>query len=365
MLFDPEKTKQAKEVIFSRKNTKTDHPTVFFNEVPVAHTPCEKRLGMHLDEKLNFQTHIKEKIAKASKVIGIIRKLAQVLPRESLITIYKSFVRPHIDYGDIIYDQPNNDSFCNMIEIVQYNAALAITGAIKGTSQLKIYKELGLESLKCRRWFRRLCFFYKLRFTQTPKYFHNLIPLENCMYNTRNQDQIDTYYCRTDLFKYSSFPYTIVEWNKLDIILRNAKSFLIFKNSLLKIGRPIQNSIFKIHDPLGVKFLTRFRLGLSHLNEHRFRHNFQDCLNPLCSCSLEVQSTTHFFLHCHHFNQFRQTLLDSVKKIVNYISILTYDALVNLLLYGSQNYNFEENSKIIKVSIKYILSTERFSGPLI
>ena len=71
---------------------------------------------MHLDEKLNFQTYIKEKIAKANKGIGIIHKLAKVLPRESLITIYKSFVRPHIDYGDIIYDQPNNDSFCNMIE---------------------------------------------------------------------------------------------------------------------------------------------------------------------------------------------------------------------------------------------------------
>ena len=118
-----------------------------------------KNLGMHLDEKLNFNTHIKEKIAKANKGIGIIRKLAHVLPRESLVTIYKSFVRPHIDYGDIIYDQPNNDSFCDMIERVQYNAALAITGAIKGTSQLKLYKELGFESLKFRRWFRRLCFF--------------------------------------------------------------------------------------------------------------------------------------------------------------------------------------------------------------
>ena len=248
---------------------------------------------MHLGEKLNFQTHIKEEIAKANKGIGIIRKLAKVLPRESLITIYKSFVRPHIEYGDIIYDQPNNDSFCNMIERVQYDATLAITGAIKGTSQLKIYKKLGLESLKFRRWFRRLCLFYKLRSTQTPEYLYNLIPLGNCVYNTRNQDHINTYYCRTDLFKYSFFPCTIVEWNKLDITLRNAKLLLIFKNSLLKIGRYLK-SIFKIHDPLGIKFLTRMRLGLSHLNEHRFRHNFQDCLNPLCSCRLEVESTTHF-----------------------------------------------------------------------
>ena len=59
--------------------------------------------------------HINEKIAKANKGIGIIFKLAHILPREFLITV-KSFVRPHIDYSDIIYDQPNNDSFCNIAE---------------------------------------------------------------------------------------------------------------------------------------------------------------------------------------------------------------------------------------------------------
>ena len=91
---------------------------------------------------------MKEKISKACKGIGVIRKLHYVLPRHSLLTIYKSFIRPHLDYGDIIYDQPNNQAFSNKLEAVQYNAALAITGAIRGTSKTKIYQELGLESLK-------------------------------------------------------------------------------------------------------------------------------------------------------------------------------------------------------------------------
>ena len=60
----------------------------------------------------------------------------------------------------------------------------------------------------------------------------------------------------------------IIKWNKLDVTVRNAKSFLIFKSLLLKIGRPIQNSIFKVHDPLGIKLLTRLRVGISYLNEH-------------------------------------------------------------------------------------------------
>ena len=84
------------------------------------------------------------------KGIGVIKRLSKMLPQHSLLTIYKSFVRRHLDYGDTLYDQPNNKSFCQKIETDQYNAALAITGAIKGTSQIKLGNELGLESLEFR-----------------------------------------------------------------------------------------------------------------------------------------------------------------------------------------------------------------------
>ena len=114
----------------------------------------KKHFGIHLDKKLNFSHHINKNTAKANKGIGLVCKLAHVLPRQSLITIYKSFIQPHFDYGDIIYDQPNNESFFNLIERVQYNAALAITSAIKSTSQPEIYNELSIESLKFRGLFR-------------------------------------------------------------------------------------------------------------------------------------------------------------------------------------------------------------------
>ena len=88
-----------------------------------------------------------------------------MLPWLSLLIIHKSFVLPHLEYGDILYDKPNNQSLCPKIETVQYNAVLAITGAIQGTSQIKLYNELGLESLEFRRWFRRLCLLYKIKKT--------------------------------------------------------------------------------------------------------------------------------------------------------------------------------------------------------
>ena len=86
-----------------------------------------------------------------------------------------------------------------MIERVQYNAALAITGAILGTSQQKIYNELALESLRFRRWFRRLCVFYEIKITQLPSYLYELVPKSDHNCSTRNFNHIDPYYCRTYL----------------------------------------------------------------------------------------------------------------------------------------------------------------------
>ena len=120
-----------------------------------------------------------------------------VLPRHSLLTIYKSFIRPHLDYGNIIYDQPNNQAFSNKLEAVQYNAALAITGAIRGTSKTKIYQELGLESLKSQRWFRCLCHFYKIKNYGLPAYFFKLIPGDTHSYNTHISENITTYHCQS------------------------------------------------------------------------------------------------------------------------------------------------------------------------
>ena len=138
----------------------------------------------------------------------------KALPQHSLITIYKSFVRPHLDYGDIIYDQPNKESLNQKIERIQYNAALIITGAIKGTYQSRSYNELGLESLKFKRWFRKLCTFYKIKITGVPQYLFDFIPQTNHLNNTCAAEDNTTFYSRTDTFKYSFFQYTVLEWNK-------------------------------------------------------------------------------------------------------------------------------------------------------
>ena len=150
--------------------------------------------------KLNFKLHIKEKISKGMKRICIIKNWSNVLPRKFLITIYKSFVRPYLDFSDLIYDQRNNESFCQQIESVQYNTSLAITGAIKGTFRLKLYNETGLESLKFRWWFRKLCTFYKINSTGLPSCLYDLIPKSSHMYNTCSVEDVAMLYIQQDWY---------------------------------------------------------------------------------------------------------------------------------------------------------------------
>ena len=148
-----------------------------------------------------------------------------------------------------------------------------MTGAIRGTSSEKLYQELGLESLRSRRWLRKLCLFYKIYKNKSPSYLYDLIPDRVKFYSTRSSqiDNISNIKTRSNFFRNSFFSSTITEWNKLDCDIRNSDSLNIFKLSLLKFVRPVANSVFDINNPYGLKLLIRLRLGLSHLRYHKFR----------------------------------------------------------------------------------------------
>ena len=96
---------------------------------------------------------------------------------------------------------------------------------------------------------------------------------------------------------------------------------------------------FTIH--LGLRLLTRLRLRLSHLNEHKFSNNFKNCVNPLCTFSLEIESTSHFLLHCSHYNNIRSTLLNELKSLYGNILKLSDTSLTNLILYGGLQVNIK------------------------
>ena len=133
---------------------------------------------------------------------------------------------------------------------------------------------------------------------------------------------------------------------------------------MLSFIRPIANNVYNIFDPIGLKLLTRLRLGFSLLNEHRFRHNFQDCMNPLCSSSLDIEDTSHYLLHCHHFSQHRIDLMNTVNSIHENFDSLSDNNKKDVLLFGDPSSDGNTNKFILEATLLYIKSTERFPGSL-
>ena len=137
--FNPDPSKQAQEVVFSGKLKNVSHPALVFNNANVSSCKSQKHFGILLDSKLTFEEHYKKLLDKTNRTIGLLRMLQSLLSRAALITIYEAFVRLHLDYSDVLYDQKFNTSFHEKLESIQYNACLALTEAIWGTSKEKIY----------------------------------------------------------------------------------------------------------------------------------------------------------------------------------------------------------------------------------
>ena len=162
MSFNPDPNKSAQELIFSRKLKTVPHPSATFNNNTLSLCPAQRHLGLVLDSKLTFNENIKHILSNVNKPIGLLRKLQPFLPRSSFLTIYKTFIRSNLGCADVVYNQSYKSSFHEKLESIQYNAALAVTGTIRGSFSEKRYQELGLESLQSRHWFRKLCQFYKM-----------------------------------------------------------------------------------------------------------------------------------------------------------------------------------------------------------
>ena len=179
-------------------------------------------------------------------------------------------MRPILDYADIIYDKPLTKSFKDKLEMVQYNAALVITGAFKGTSRDRIYREPGLESLPERKWSRKIFFFHKIINCLLPVYLQSYISYcREGVYRTRsaNQKNLWQFSTRMKISESSFFPYWVEERVSLKSGITLVKSFGKLNQQfnlkrILSFIRPKENSFFKIHDINGTTLLNHLRLHL-------------------------------------------------------------------------------------------------------
>ena len=142
--------------------------------------------------------------------------------------------------------------------------------------------------------------------------------------------KIDPIPSRSKTFRKTFFPYCINEWNNLKPEVRNAKQIGVFKKIIITEKK--ENFLFSIHNPVAVKLFTRLRIQLSHLNEHKFRHGFEDTINVKCSCNTEIESNEHFLLCCHFYSSQRLELFGNLNKINSSFFKLTSTDQVSILL---------------------------------
>ena len=308
-------------------------------------------------------------------------------------------VRSHLDYCDFIYHIPelktkknsdsdfyesNSDSDdddadvddhdqgiklnyqMRSLESLQYQAALAVTGAWKGTNSRKIYAELGWESLHHRRWYRRATQFFKIMNGLTPQYLVDPIPVpRRHLFGRHITNDLYEFSYRNHRFLNSFYPDSVLCWNSLGPEIRNLETLSSFKNKLLGIIKPMPRSIFKIHNPNGVRFLYQLRVGLSPLREHKKRHNFLDTPSDICHCGTGVETTEHFLLKCPLYVGPRMDLLSTINPKINSKfqneQLIDESDFVQIILYGNEKFNPSENNSILCATIDYITSTDRFS----
>jgi hypothetical protein len=226
--FSPPKTK---ELIISRKRDPPNHPQVFLDTQPIKRVTSHKHLGLTLCHDLSWKEHITESIDKANRRLGIMRCLKYKLDRLSLERIYKGFIRPILEYGDIVWDCTFELTY--KLEAVQLNAARIVVGATARCTTQGLYDETAWEPLSSRRDFHRLVLMYKIINGKAPLYLTELIPnlvRDRTGYSLRNRDKLDIPFTRTNQHKQSFIPYTAGLWNNLPPENKKAPSIESFKS---------------------------------------------------------------------------------------------------------------------------------------
>ena len=143
--------------------------------------------------------------------------------------------------------------------------------------------------------------------------------------------------------------------------LRQTDKLSAFKSVLKGMIVPEEKSIFKIHNK-NLSYLYQLRVGLSPLRAHKFRHNFLDTPDDLCTSESGIESTTHFLLKCPLFDDHRESLMDIVDPFVSILPNVSDSSVTNILLYGSRALNPTQNKEILNATLEYVQNTGRFAN---
>ena len=287
--FNPLK---SESLVITRKNIKPVHPDVFMSNTKIPDVQSHKHLGIYLSHDGTWECHIKNSVDKAWSRINIMRTLKRRLDMKSLQTIYFSFIRPKIEYADVVWD--NCPQYLKeQIDKIQILSARIVTGCTKLTSLDDLVKEAGWESLQDRRLKHKLILYFKMVKGLSPNGLRSLVPQivgSITPYSLLGSQNHRIPQCRTELYKKSFLPAVIEEWNELPIEIRN-DSLSCFKYYLNR-DKPSPNKLYFIGERNLQVIHTQIRNKCSSINNHLFLKNIID--SPLCTCG-GIETSEHFF----------------------------------------------------------------------
>lgn len=348
--FHPEKTES---LIISKRKNKPHHPPLHMGNTNIKEVDSHKHLGLTFSNDGSWNSHINIITEKAWKRIGSLRKNKFILDRRSLSKIYVTFIRPLLEYGNIIWT--NCTLECKrLLEKVQLEAARIVTGATKLSSIQKLYSDTGWDTLQSRQTKHKSIQLYKMINGLTPRYLQNLVPFrvhEISRYPLRNVNNFTVPMSRTVSHSNSFLPSALRDWNEIDPIIRNSSTITLFKSRINASGPNIATPP-KYFDNvqtsrLGQIYHARLRLECSSLNQHLFTKNLIN--SPLCSCG-SIETPSHFLLSCSNYRVLRQ----------RYLLTLPHPLSVQTLLNGIPEAPNEVNDNIFKHVQLFILASKRF-----
>ena len=343
---------KSESLLISRKTNRPLHPQLLMNNEPIKEVSYHKHLGIFLSSDGTWHDHINSITSKAWLRVNLMRKLKFLLDRRSLEIIYVSFIRPLLEYADVVWDNCTLYEV-NALEKIQLEAARIVTGTTKLVSLEMLYKETGWETLEVRRSKHTLCLFYKMSNNISPEYLSSLVPqpIENTThYGLRDASNIRPPLARTQLYYKSFLPSTIRLWNDLSPETRDALTLTSFKYHMNKnIQKPPR------YFTVGFRFAqiqhTRLRTSCSSLIHHLFSKNIIN--DPYCQCG-SVETTKHYLFECQRYSQLRQEMLNEISKYCT--------PSLDCLLFGDDHLNYGCNSDVFMAVQKFIFESKRFKS---
>ena len=312
----------------------------------------------HLDANITTESLIMSSkydipYRKATKILGIMRKLKYSISRNALNQMYMSFLLSVVEYASVVWDGCSEQD-SQTLQKIQNEAARLVTGLTRSVSLENLFKECGWTTLSKRRQQHKLSFMYKVNNGIVPSYIQDLIPplvSEISNYPLRNNRNISVPFNRTSISQKSCIPSSIRLWNSLEDDLKNLSTLQTFKKHMTS---SFNNSCVPSHFTIGNRYISilhaRLRNNCSNLNNDLFRNHLRD--NPLCDLCGMLEDAIHYFFHCRKFTMERQVFNDTV-RVFQPLSI-------DMILCGNFNLNMENNVVLFRAVHRYIHATKRF-----